>query len=255
MKLFFFAPPQHESALEARKLLVDVYGHHTPEESEAIVVLGGDGTMLHVLHDYMKYNKPFFGMNLGTVGFLMNTFQVDGLRKRLQQSLATSVAPLMMEAECVNGQCCRSHAFNEVSLLRQTHQAAKMRLWLDGVVRLKELIADGILVATAAGSTAYNLSNKGPILPLNSGLLVLTPISPFRPRHWQSVLLKEDVDVTVEILSPKTRPVSASADFIEARSVRRVHIKQDKASEITLLFDPDGSLEERILQEQFHTYS
>lgn len=251
MKLTFIPSPKHKAAQEAFDNLTKAFPNSSPEEADLFVVLGGDGTMLHALHEYADYQKPFFGMNLGTVGFLMNPFRPENLITRLQQTTETVVHPLIMEGCCVNGHQFRSHAFNEVSLLRQTHQAAKMKLWVDGVVRLEELISDGILLATAAGSTAYNLSNKGPIVPINSGLLALTPISPFRPRHWQSALLKQNVEVMIDILSPETRPVSATADFNETRHVKNLRIKQDSNRPVTLLFDPDGNLEERILQEQF----
>tara|TARA_A100000171_G_C2134017_1_gene148732 strand:+ start:1640 stop:2401 length:762 start_codon:yes stop_codon:yes gene_type:complete len=251
MKISFVCSPKHDRAVEAYNQLIKIHEDMTPEKADVFVILGGDGTMLHALHALMRYKKPFYGMNLGTVGFLMNPVQIDGLCHRIKKAVSTKVNPLLMRAECVNGQCVKSHAFNEVSFLRQTHQAAKMKVWIDGIVRLEELIADGILLSTSAGSTAYNLSNKGPILPIDSGLLVLTPISPFRPRHWQSVLLKETVDVTVDIQSPQTRPVSATADFIETRGIQRVRIHQDQNAKVTLLFDPEGSLEERTLQEQF----
>lgn len=251
MKITFIPSPKHDDAQKAFKDLTKTFPNSPPEKSDFFVVLGGDGTMLHALHEYADYKKPFFGMNLGTVGFLMNPFKLEGLMNRLQYAAKTVIHPLVMEGSCVNGQRFRNHAFNEVSLLRQTHQAAKMKLWIDGVVRLEELISDGVLLSTAAGSTAYNLSNKGPIVPINSELLALTPISPFRPRHWQSALLKQDVEVMINILSPKTRPVSATADFNETRHVKELLIKQDRSRPVTLLFDPDGNLEERILQEQF----
>ena len=252
-KISFIKSPKHETTLQAYRYLTEIHKDHAPEEADVFVVLGGDGTMLHALHDYITYNKPFFGMNLGTVGFLMNTFQLDGLQQRLHKALSNVIRPLVMEGNCAKGDPFKSYAFNEVSLLRQTHQAAKMRLWVDGVERLGELISDGILLSTAAGSTAYNLSNRGPILPIHSGLLALTPISPFKPRSWQSTLLKQDTEVMIDIFSPESRPVSATADFNETRNIKRVLIRQAKQADATLLFDPDGSLEERVLQEQFRT--
>lgn len=252
-KISFIRAPQHDAARQAYQHLAKIHQDCAPEDADIFVVLGGDGTMLHALHEYMSFRKPFFGMNLGTVGFLMNCFQLDGLQQRLEKALSTVVNPLVMEGECILGKSFKSYAFNEVSLLRQTHQAAKMRLWIDDVERLEELIADGILLSTPAGSTAYNLSNKGPILPLNSGLLVLTPISPFKPRHWQSALLKQETKVMIDVLSPGARPVSATADFNETRDIKRVLIQQERDLQVALLFDPDGSLEERILQEQFRT--
>lgn len=251
LKISFIPSPKHVAAQEACQDLVKKYPDSSPEKADVFVVLGGDGTMLHALHEYGVFKKPFFGMNLGTVGFLMNSFESDNLPERLHQAIQTQIQPLVMKGLDTRQVPFQSHAFNEVSLLRQTHQAAKIKLFIDGILRLDDLIADGILVSTPVGSTAYNLSNKGPILPVNSGLLALTPISPFRPRHLQSALLKQSVDITIEILSPHHRPVSATADFNETRHVQNLSIKQDNTQHVTLLFDPKNNLEERIFQEQF----
>ena len=235
----------------ARESLIASYGDCPPEAAEVIVALGGDGLMLQTLHRFMDHPKPIYGMNRGSVGFLMNDYSEIGLRERLRAARASIIHPLIMRAEDIKGVVTNARAINEVSLLRQTYQAAKLRISVDGAVRLEELIADGILVATPAGSTAYNLSANGPILPLAAPLMALTPISAFRPRRWRGALLPDRAAVAIEILEADKRPVAAVADHAETRRVRRVDVSMDHATDLVLLHDPGHSLDERILREQF----
>lgn len=230
-----------------------LYNQARIEDADIIIALGGDGIMLRTLHKYMDNTKPIYGMNRGSVGFLMNEYKDNDLLARLQQAETAYIHPLMMEATDRDGKKTKARAINEVSLLRQTYQAAKLRISIDNKARLEELISDGILVATPAGSTAYNLSAHGPILPIRAQLLALTPLSPFRPRRWRGALLPADAEVAIEILEPDLRPVSAAADHREVRHVRKVQIHQDSSIAIPLLFDPDHSLDERVLREQFFT--
>ncbi|MDB5571051.1 MAG: kinase [Hyphomicrobiales bacterium] len=227
------------------------YGEAACEDADVIVALGGDGLMLQTLHRFMGAQKPIYGMNRGSVGFLMNEYQEDGLLDRLAQAHASTIHPLLMSATDVSGRTMTAHAINEVSLLRQSYQAAKLRLSIDGKERLAELIADGVLVSTPAGSTAYNLSANGPILPLDAPLMTLTPISAFRPRRWRGALLPDKARVTIDVLESDKRPVSAVADHYEIRHVARVEIAMDHATGCVILHDPGHSLEERILREQF----
>ena len=240
-----------KEADEALKRLVALYGGCAPEEADIIVALGGDGLMLQTLHRTMDAPKPIYGMNRGSVGFLTNEYSEYGLRERLAAARPSIIHPLVMNARDIHGSETTARAINEVSLLRQTYQAAKLRIEIDGSTRLSELIADGILVATPAGSTAYNLSANGPILPLGAPLMALTPLSPFRPRRWRGALLPDSAQVTLEILEPDKRPVAAAADHFEIRRVIRVDIAMDKATSLVLLHDPGHSLDERILREQF----
>jgi len=240
--------PEAQSALER---LRRQYGDVAPEAADVVVALGGDGFMLQTLHKFMHSGKPIYGMHRGTVGFLMNEYQVDNLRQRLAAARITVIHPLLMCARDADGDEVRFHAFNEVSLFRQTYQAAHLRILIDGKERLPELIADGVLVATPAGSTAYNLSAQGPIIPINASLMTLTPISPFRPRRWHGALLPDRAQVRVEVLEPEKRPVAAVADHDEVRSVCAVDIQMDHSISMQLLFDPGHSLDERILREQF----
>ena len=238
---------------EAQALLAGLrerYGDAGPAEAEVIVALGGDGFMLQTLHGFLGRNVPIYGMNFGSIGFLMNEFHEQGLPQRLNAAESARVHPLLMKAETRQG-VVEALAFNEVSLLRETRQAAKLRIMLDGKVRLDELICDGILVSTPAGSTAYNLSAHGPILPIDAALLAMTPLSPFRPRRWRGALLPHQAKIRLEILESEKRPVSATADNLEVREVTAVNIAQDRSTAITMLFDAGHSLDERILAEQF----
>ena len=238
-------------ARKARARLAAQYGDFPPEEADVIVALGGDGLMLQTLHRTMDKPKPIYGMNFGSVGFLMNEYSEADLPERLAAARPSILHPLAMEAIDVKGQKTFARAINEVSLLRQTSQAAKMSLSIDGAVRLEELIADGVLVATPAGSTAYNLSVNGPIVPLGAPLMTLMPISAFRPRRWRGALLPSSAQVLFEVLEPDKRPVAAVADFTEVRDVVAVAVREDRGLAATILFDPDQGLSERIIVEQF----
>jgi NAD+ kinase len=246
-----FVASAHEDAEAARRELSARYGHVAPEQADIVVALGGDGMMLQTLHERRDSGVPIYGMNRGSVGFLMNDYGIDGLKERLAGAERVVIHPLVMDATGINGKTLSARAFNEVSLLRQSYQAAKLQISVDGKVRLQELISDGVLVATPVGSTAYNLSAHGPILPLNAPLLALTPLSPFRPRRWRGALLPDRAVIQVDVLEADKRPVSAVADHFEVRSVARVAIRMDMASSIVMLFDPGHSLDERILAEQF----
>jgi NAD+ kinase len=232
--------------------LVKLYGNHDPDQADIVVALGGDGLMLQTLHQHMRSGKPIYGMHRGTVGFLMNEYGTVDLQARLAAARDTVIHPLLMRATDVHGTVHLHHAINEVSLFRQTYQAARLRILIDERERMAELIADGVMVATPAGSTAYNLSAQGPILPINAPLLALTPISPFRPRRWRGALLPNTAYVVIEVLEGDKRPVAAVADHDEARDVRRVEVLSDKTISMRMLFDPGHSLEERILSEQFN---
>ncbi|MBZ8132315.1 NAD kinase [Afifella sp. IM 167] len=238
-------------ALEAAEVLRAAYGEVPPDEADVIVALGGDGLMLQALHAHMDGGKPIFGMNRGSVGFLMNEYAPEGLMERLEEAKSSTIHPLRMTVRTEGGEPIEARAINEVALFRQSYQAAKLRLVIDGHERLAELICDGILLATPAGSTAYNLSAHGPIIPINAPLLALTPISPFRPRRWRGALLPDHVTVTITVLEPEKRPVNAVADHTEFKSVREVEIKADKKATGYIMFDPDHSWDERILAEQF----
>jgi NAD+ kinase len=227
------------------------YGNADPAKADVIVALGGDGLMLQTLHNFMNSGKPIYGMHRGTVGFLMNEFSEEKLAERLASAHITVIHPLVMRARDAQGRVHEHRAINEVSLFRQSAQAAHLRILIDGQERLAELIADGVLVATPAGSTAYNLSVQGPIIPINAPLLALTPISPFRPRRWRGALLPNKAKVTIEVMDADKRSVAAVADHDEVRSVNSVDIAMDHSISINMLFDPGHNLDERILREQF----
>ena len=246
----FLSSPAPE-AREARARLSLQYGDIAPEDADVIVALGGDGLMLQTLHRNMDKPKPIYGMNFGSVGFLMNEYSEVHLTERLAAARPSILHPLAMTATDLKGDQTLARAINEVSLLRQTSQAAKMKISIDGAVRLDELIADGVLVSTPAGSTAYNLSVNGPIVPLGSPLMTLMPISAFRPRRWRGALLPDHASVAIDILEPDKRPVAATADHFEIRRVARVEIATDHDTTLVLLHDPGHSLDERILREQF----
>lgn len=241
------------AAQDAADKLRDHYDWVEDEDADVIVALGGDGFMLQTLHGMLDRGRtlPVFGMNLGTLGFLMNDWKADGLMERIAAAKAFTAPPLCMEAVTVAGEKHRFPAFNEVSLLRETRQTAKLSISVNDRMVMDELICDGVLVATPAGSTAYNLSAQGPILPLASNLLALTPISPFRPRRWRGAILPDSAAVTFDVLEADKRPVSAVADQREVRDVWQVRIRIDRDVSFTLLFDPDHALDDRITMEQF----
>jgi NAD+ kinase len=249
-RIAFVASPT-ELAQDARRRLVTRYDDCPPEQAQVIVCLGGDGFMLETLHWNLSRAVPVYGMNCGSVGFLMNEFSEDDLPARLGRAQAAILHPLRMHAVTGTGRVEEALAVNEVSLLRQLRQAAKIRITVDGRVRLAELICDGVLVSTPAGSTAYNLSAHGPIVPLSANLLPLTPISAFRPRRWRGALLPSSAEVLFEILEPEKRPVAAVADFTEVRDVISVAVSEDRGISVPILFNPDQGLSERIIAEQF----
>ncbi len=246
-----FVASDHPEAQQALARLTEQYGNVPPETADAIVALGGDGLMLQTLHRHLNDRIPIYGMNRGSVGFLMNEYREDDLLARLEGAEISCIHPLVMRAHDIHGDIHEQLAINEVSLFRQTHQAAKLRILIDGKVRLEELICDGVLVATPAGSTAYNLSAYGPILPINAPLLALTPISPFRPRRWRGALLPNVAHIQIDVLEPDKRPVSAVADHSETRSVVSVTVEEERSIDLYMMFDPGHNLDERILSEQF----
>ena len=241
----------HPSAQKAGKKLQALYEHVPPEDADIIIALGGDGFMLSTVHKYMEKGNPIFGMNLGTVGFLMNEYNEQNLLNRLSKCEPIELHPLGTKAKTIDGAEHTALAINEVSLLRESRLASKIKIIIDDVKRMEELICDGVLISTSAGSTAYNLSAYGPIIPLGTGLLALTPISPFRPRRWRGALLPETTIIKFEVIDPKIRPVSVAADFTEIRNVVSVEVKQEANIFPRILFDPEHKLEERILKEQF----
>ena len=254
-------PPRYEriafvasagtEAQAAYAQLTALYGNCDPDQADVVVALGGDGLMLQTLHQNMRTGTPIYGMHRGTIGFLMNEYSTHDLRERLEAAQVSVIHPLLMRATDVHGTVHLHHAINEVALFRQTYQVARIRILVDERERMPELMADGIMVATPAGSTAYNLSAQGPILPINAALLALTPISPFRPRRWRGALLPNTAFVVFEVLESEKRPVAAVADHDEVRDVSRVEVLSDRTISMRMLFDPGHSLEERILREQF----
>ena len=237
----------------ARKALTHIYGASSPDEAQVIVALGGDGFMLQTLHRFLGTGKPIYGMHRGTVGFLMNDFRLEGLFDRLAVAEVSSIRPLVMSVTDRDGRQHQARAFNEVTLWRQTYQAAKLKISIDGVPRMPHLICDGMIVATPAGSTAYNLSAHGPIIPLGAPLVALTPISPFRPRRWRGALVPDRSVIRLDVLEADKRPTSASAAHTEIRDVIEVIVRQDARSDSLIMFDPDHNWEERILDEQFRS--
>ncbi|NQY14195.1 MAG: NAD kinase [Henriciella sp.] len=246
-----FSASKRPEAQEALRRLVQKYGQYDEDKADVIVALGGDGAMLDAMRRRFDDHKPVYGMNRGTVGFLMNEYDEDDLIARIDRAERATVNPLRMTVTDVHDQSFERLAINEVSLLRQTAQTAKLRIIVDGKERLAALSCDGIMVATPAGSTAYNLSAHGPILPIGANLLALTPVSAFRPRRWRGALLRHDARVDIDIMAPERRPVAAAADNQEVRDVTRVSIHADRSQHLTMLFDPGHALDERILREQF----
>ena len=250
---FHFIASENPEAKEALKVLVKRYDQAKLELSDVIIAIGGDGMLLKALRNSIEKNKPVFGLNKGNVGFLMNELSFDNLENRIQTARKVKMHPLFMSAHKINGNIFTELAVNEISILRQTHQAAHLKITVDKKERLNELVCDGILVSTPIGSTAYNLSARGPIIPLNANILALTPISSFRPRRWRGALLPQRVKIRIEVLNFDTRPVSATADNVEARDIKYIEISTDKTKKLTILHDSDHSLDERIMKEQFLT--
>ena len=244
MKHIHFIAADHDEAQAALAELIDRYGQAPFDQAKVIIPLGGDGTLLDTLHNKASYDLPVYGMNKGSVGFLMNAYNPDNLIERLEAAETIDIHPLRMRAmTCV--------AFNEVALFRSSRQAAKIAIYVDGKLRMEELVADGVMLASPAGSTAYNFSAHGPIMPLTANLLALTPISPFRPRRWRGALLPQHHEIRLEVHDPVNRPVSANADSIEVKNIKEITIWQSRSIERRLMFDPDQNLDERILNEQF----
>ena len=250
---FHFIASENPEAKEALKVLIKRYDQTKLELSDVIIAIGGDGMLLKALRNSIEKNKPVFGLNKGNVGFLMNELSFDNLENRIQTARKVKMHPLFMSAHKINGNIFTELAVNEVSILRQTHQAAHLKITVDKKERLNELVCDGILVSTPIGSTAYNLSARGPIIPLNANILALTPISSFRPRRWRGALLPQRVKIRIEVLNFNTRPVSATADNVEARDIKYIEISTDKTKKLTILHDSNHSLDERIMKEQFLT--
>ena len=246
-----FVASERPEAQEALARLRGLYGMQPQEDADVVVALGGDGFMLETLHRTLPAAKPIYGMNRGSVGFLMNDYREEGLVERVASAEKAIIHPLAMKATDGSGEAHHALAINEVSLLRQTYQTAKLRIVIDGKERLQELACDGVMVATPAGSTAYNLSAHGPIIPIGASVLALTPISAFRPRRWRGALLRHTAKVTIEVLEPDRRPVSAVADNYEVRDVVSVEVAEDRSIQLCMLFDASRNLEERVLAEQF----
>lgn len=250
MKLAFHASPKPR-AQKALEELKSTYGEHKPEDADYLVVLGGDGTMLRAMHATLDTDLPIFGMNLGTLGFMLNEYDVKDLPQRIEKANRFKIHPLRMIATDKNGQQHSEVAFNEVSVLRETHNSAKIKILVNDKERIAELVCDGILVSTPVGSTAYNSSAGGPIIPLDANVLPVTPISAFRPRRWPGAVVRNDCEIKFQILKSVERPVSATADSKEVRDIREVLIRESRSITKTILYDPDNPLEERIFQEQF----
>jgi NAD+ kinase len=250
MKIHFLHDNREKSKAVFQRY-VGIYGQSHLEDAQVFVVLGGDGFMLHSMHQYYHYEVPFYGLNFGHVGFLLNTYDDGDLIESLAKAHRTALYPLYAKVQTISGEIRELMAINELSLMRQTHQAVKIEIVIDGATRIAEMVADGVLLATPAGSTAYNASIGGPIIPLDSNLLVLTPISPFRPRRWRGALIKKSSQVIFRVLDPEKRAVSATADSSEVNFVQSVHLHEDLHNPIHLMFDPNHQLEERIFLEQF----
>ncbi len=241
----------HHPQDDARIALISQFGQHKVEDADVIVALGGDGFMLHSMHKYYQLNKPFYGMNRGTIGFLMNDYSPEKLIDRIKDAESIEIHPLRMRATTMEGEVIEHIAFNEVSLLRSGPQAARLRVIVNDKVRLPQLVCDGAMVSTPAGSTAYNYSAHGPIIPISANILAITAVAPFRPRRWRGALLPMDVKVRFEVENPEKRPVHASADTFPTANVAEVQVQVENDIKTKLLFDPGRGLEERLLQEQF----
>lgn len=244
----------HSGSQKSKRSYADLAGYYEfvpPEQCDVIVALGGDGMMLHTIHNTLTLDKPVFGMNCGTVGFLMNDYRLEDLPERIAAAEAIHLSPLAMEAQMEDGGMERGIAFNEVAVTRHSGQSANLRITVDGIERLDKFVGDGLIVSTTAGSTAYNLSAHGPVIPLGSSLIALTPVSPFRPRRWKGALLPHTASVTMENIDPGKRPLAATADFMEVFGVLSITIREDSNTGVSLLFDPDRSLQERVIAEQF----
>lgn len=251
VKKITFIASETNQATEAKKKLTELYGNSDIKEAEFIVALGGDGQMLQVLHQFIGSGIPIYGMNCGSIGFLMNELSFDNLDKKLENSEMTEINPLKMSVTDISGKEHTEIAINEVALTRTTYQAAKLKISINNKVRLHELISDGLLISTPAGSTAYNLSADGPILPINARLMALTPTSPFRPRRWKGALLDINSIVEIDVIDPEYRKVNATADSHEIMDAKKIIISNDETLSLKIMFDPDHNLEERIITEQF----
>ena len=250
---FFFNSSENLEAMNARDFFIKKYGQNKIEEADVIIPIGGDGFLLKNLHDFNELKTPFFGINYGSIGFLMNSRADENLEKIIENSHETILKTLEMKAIDINNKSFSSIAYNEVSMMRQTHQAAKINIEINNIERMQELICDGVLVSTPAGSTAYNLSAHGSIIPLDSDLLALTPISAFRPRRWKGALLKQKNKINFNVINFKNRPVSVTADNNEFRDIQNVEINSSSRKSCKILFDNNYSIEERILKEQFYS--
>ncbi|MDR1982389.1 MAG: NAD kinase [Holosporaceae bacterium] len=250
MKIFFVCSPNSRSK-SAFRLLVKQYGQADINKADCIVVLSGDGMVLRAFHENFDRKIPIYGMNRGGIGFLTNNYSKENLEERIQQAVHIKFHPLKTIIERSNGEICNGIAINEVYLLRETHQSAKIRIKVNGVVRMDELVCDGLISSTPLGSTAYNYSAFGPIIPMNSKLITVTPISPFRPRNWRGAILSSDTILDWEVIDNLQRPVCAVADYIEFRQVVKVRVFEDKDTVLTLLLDKDNSFDKKILNEQF----
>ena len=250
---FFFNESNNQEALKAKNIFINKYGQHEAKDADVIVPIGGDGFLLKNLHDFNELNIPFFGLNYGSIGFLMNVKTDENFEKIINSAQEISLKALEMQATDIKGEIFTSIAYNEVSLMRQTHQAAKINIKINNIKRINELICDGVLVSTPAGSTAYNLSAHGSIIPLDSHLLALTPISAFRPRRWRGALLQEKNRINFNIIDYDNRPVSVTSDNTEFRDIKKVEVYSSEKNSCKLLFDNNHSMEERILKEQFYS--
>lgn len=251
LKIFFISS-ESKSAKNSLKTLKNIYGNYPIKEANIIVVLGGDGTILSSVHRYYKKEIPIYGMNKGNIGFLMNNFSEKDLEKRLKKSISTQLHPLKIKTFSNNGDIKELIAFNDVTLIRDSHQSAKIRIDINGATKINELQCDGCLIATPAGSSAYNLSLRGPVFPIGAELLALTPISPFRPRRWKGALLPNNVKITLSALENNRRPLRAEADFFQIKKIQKIEVELDKSSFAKLLFDKNHDLEDRIINEQFN---